>query len=85
MASSRVNFTIYFTSLYFTLLYIISISPVYKNSRQNCDLREATLRPAGSDKNAKVTTLKAAERVTTCLNAEGGWYLTQIYLRAFPT
>jgi len=57
------------------ILYTISISAVYADSLQTCGLRETMLRLAGCDKNARVTTLKASEGVTSCLSAEGGWYL----------
>ena len=53
------------------LLYTISISPVYANSLQTFSLRETTVRLAGCDKNVRVTTLEASERVTGCLSAEG--------------
>lgn len=66
------------------LLCTVSISPVYENSLQTCDLREATLRLAGCDKHVRVTTLKASERVTSWLSAEGGLYLLPLYLHAYP-
>jgi len=67
------------------LLYTVSISPVYADSLQTCDLRDATLRPAGCDKNVRVTALMASERGTSCLSAEGGWYLLPLYLlHAYP-
>jgi len=66
------------------LLCTISISPAYANSLQTCYLREATLRLVGCDKNVRVTTLTASERVTSFLSAEGGWYLFPLYLHAYP-